>query len=107
MAATESLTGVPQLSYDELAALTEPGLVTELPGPRTREVNEADAKVTSPSLPRAYPLAPARGARFQFLAIENTNRSTEAPCRLPGSGRASSRDSEALSRPEPGTESSA
>jgi 4-aminobutyrate aminotransferase len=62
VAATESLTGAPQLSYDELAALTEPRLVTGLPGPRTLEVIEADAKVTSPSLPRAYPLAPARGA---------------------------------------------
>jgi 4-aminobutyrate aminotransferase len=62
VAATESLTGAPELSYDELAALTEPRLVTDLPGPRTREVIEADAKVTSPSLPRAYPLAPARGA---------------------------------------------
>jgi 4-aminobutyrate aminotransferase len=47
---------------DALAALTGPRLVTEVPGPRTREVVEADARVTSPSLPRAYPFAPARGA---------------------------------------------
>jgi 4-aminobutyrate aminotransferase len=49
-------------SYEELAALTEPALRTELPGPRTREILERDGRVTSPSLPRAYPLAPARGA---------------------------------------------
>jgi 4-aminobutyrate aminotransferase len=50
------------LAYDDLAALTSPRLVTELPGPRARAVMERDATVTSPSLPRAYPLAPARGA---------------------------------------------
>lgn len=49
-------------SYEELAALTEPALVTDLPGPRTREILERDGRVTSPSLPRAYPLAPLRGA---------------------------------------------
>jgi len=45
-----------------LAGLTEPHLQTELPGPRARELIEADARVTSPSLPRAYGLVPARGA---------------------------------------------
>ncbi len=49
-------------SYDQLAAMTAPRLVTELPGPRARAVIEADARVTSPSLPRAYPFVPARGA---------------------------------------------
>jgi 4-aminobutyrate aminotransferase len=39
-----------------------PRLVTELPGPKAREVLERDARTTSPSLPRAYPLVPARGA---------------------------------------------
>jgi 4-aminobutyrate aminotransferase len=38
-----------------------PDLRTELPGPRAREVLERDARVTSPSLPRAYPLVPRRG----------------------------------------------
>jgi 4-aminobutyrate aminotransferase len=49
--------------WEELAAATEPRLVSDsLPGPRAREVIERDSKVTSPSLPRAYPLVPARGA---------------------------------------------
>src|SRR5207248_11700243 len=39
-----------------------PRLVTELPGPRARELIERDRRVTSPSLARAYPLVPARGA---------------------------------------------
>jgi 4-aminobutyrate aminotransferase len=42
--------------------MTEPRLVTEIPGPKTRELIQADAAVTSPSLPRAYGFAPARGA---------------------------------------------
>jgi 4-aminobutyrate aminotransferase len=50
------------LAWDELSALAEPRLRTEIPGPRGREVIERDALVTSPSLPRAYPLVPARGA---------------------------------------------
>ena len=49
-------------SHDELAALTEPRLLTDVPGPKASAVIEADSKVTSPSLPRAYPLAPRRGA---------------------------------------------
>ena len=62
MATTEPITSAPDLSYEALAALTEPRLVTELPGPRARAVIEADDRVTSPSLPRAYPFAPDRGA---------------------------------------------
>jgi 4-aminobutyrate aminotransferase len=49
-------------SRAELEAMVEPRLVTEIPGPRARAVIEADHKVTSPSLPRAYPFAPSRGA---------------------------------------------
>jgi 4-aminobutyrate aminotransferase len=47
---------------EDLAAESAPWLVTDLPGPRAREAIERDARVTSPSLPRAYPLVPARGA---------------------------------------------
>jgi 4-aminobutyrate aminotransferase len=36
--------------------------VTELPGPNARAAVEADARITSPSLPRAYPFVPHRGA---------------------------------------------
>ena len=38
-----------------------PDLRTELPGPEGRKVLERDARVTSPSLPRAYPFVPRRG----------------------------------------------
>jgi 4-aminobutyrate aminotransferase len=49
------------------AAWLEPGrpvpdLRTEVPGPEARKVIDRDAAVTSPSLPRAYPLAPRRGS---------------------------------------------
>jgi 4-aminobutyrate aminotransferase len=43
------------------AARPVPHIVTELPGPRARRHVEFDASVTSPSLPRAYPLVPVRG----------------------------------------------
>ncbi len=39
-----------------------PRLITELPGPKARDILERDARTTSPSLPRAYPFVPARGA---------------------------------------------
>ena len=48
--------------WDELSSQTEPRLLHEVPGPNARAVMERDARVTSPSLPRAYPLVPARGA---------------------------------------------
>lgn len=38
-----------------------PSIVTELPGPRARAHIEMDHAVTSPSLPRAYPIVPVRG----------------------------------------------
>jgi 4-aminobutyrate aminotransferase len=50
------------LTRDRLEAMAEPRLITEIPGPKARRLIEADHKVTSPSLPRAYPFAPARGA---------------------------------------------
>ena len=40
---------------------TSPLIRTALPGPRAREVLARDNAVTSPSLPRAYPLVPQRG----------------------------------------------
>jgi 4-aminobutyrate aminotransferase len=45
-----------------LEGVEAPTLVTELPGPKARDVLERDARTTSPSLPRAYPFVPARGA---------------------------------------------
>jgi len=47
---------------ENLALAQAPRLVTELPGPLARGVMERDARWTSPSLPRAYPLVPRRGA---------------------------------------------
>jgi 4-aminobutyrate aminotransferase len=46
----------------DLALAPVPHLVTELPGPRAREVIERDIQVTSPSLRRVHPLVPARAA---------------------------------------------
>jgi 4-aminobutyrate aminotransferase len=46
----------------ELAAAHAPRLVTEVPGPEAMARIERDRKVTSPSLPRAYPFVPKRGA---------------------------------------------
>jgi 4-aminobutyrate aminotransferase len=41
---------------------TAPRIVTELPGPKARALIERDTRFTSPSLPRAYPFVPERGA---------------------------------------------
>ncbi len=47
-----------------------PDVRTELPGPAAREVRATDEGITSPSLPRAYPLAPRRG---QGCVIEDVD----------------------------------
>ena len=39
-----------------------PRLLTEIPGPKARARVEFDKSVTSPSLPRAYPIVPVRGS---------------------------------------------
>ncbi|MBI2237307.1 MAG: aminotransferase class III-fold pyridoxal phosphate-dependent enzyme, partial [Actinobacteria bacterium] len=46
----------------DLASAPAPRLVTEIPGPEALVRIERDRKVTSPSLPRAYPFVPRRGA---------------------------------------------
>lgn len=46
----------------DLANAPAPRLLTEVPGPEALARIERDGKVTSPSLPRAYPLVPRRGA---------------------------------------------
>jgi 4-aminobutyrate aminotransferase len=46
----------------DLAAAQAPRLITEVPGPEAMARIERDRKVTSPSLPRAYPFVPLRGA---------------------------------------------
>ena len=50
------------IEYEALAAHSGPKLITEIPGPEARAHVERDRKVTSPSLPRAYPFVPRRGA---------------------------------------------
>ena len=50
------------LTYEGLAGLNRPKLVTEIPGPEAMARIERDRKVTSPSLPRAYSFVPRRGA---------------------------------------------
>ena len=46
----------------DLAAAQAPLLITEVPGPEALARIERDRKVTSPSLPRAYPFVPRRGS---------------------------------------------
>jgi 4-aminobutyrate aminotransferase len=46
----------------DLANVQAPRLLTKVPGPEALARIERDRKVTSPSLPRAYPLVPKRGA---------------------------------------------
>jgi len=50
------------LTYDGLASHSRPKLITEVPGPEAMARIDRDRKVTSPSLPRAYPFVPRRGA---------------------------------------------
>ena len=50
------------LAYEGLASHSRPKLITEIPGPEAMARIERDRKVTSPSLPRAYPFVPRRGA---------------------------------------------
>jgi 4-aminobutyrate aminotransferase len=54
--------GESRLAYDGLSAFVGPKLITEVPGPEALGWIERDRKVTSPSLPRAYPFVPKRGA---------------------------------------------
>ena len=62
---------MPYDTYEELAALDAPDLKTEIPGPKAREVVAADSEVTSPSLPRAYPFAPVRGAGSVVMDVDD------------------------------------
>jgi 4-aminobutyrate aminotransferase len=50
------------LTYEGLAANSRPKLITDIPGPEAMARIERDRRVTSPSLPRAYPFVPSRGA---------------------------------------------
>ena len=51
-----------ELTYGALAAHSGPKITTDIPGPASLALIERDRRVTSPSLPRAYPFVPRRGA---------------------------------------------
>jgi 4-aminobutyrate aminotransferase len=53
---------VSALEIADLAAAQAPRLIAEVPGPEALARIERDSKVTSPSLPRAYPFVPRRAA---------------------------------------------
>jgi len=50
------------LTYEGLSGHVRPKLITDVPGPEAMARIERDRRVTSPSLPRAYPFVPRRGA---------------------------------------------
>ena len=50
------------MELEGLADADAPRLITEIPGPEAQLVLERDRATTSPSLPRAYPFVPKRGA---------------------------------------------
>jgi 4-aminobutyrate aminotransferase len=50
------------LTYEGLSGMSRPKLITDVPGPEAMARIERDRKVTSPSLPRAYPFVPRRAA---------------------------------------------
>jgi 4-aminobutyrate aminotransferase len=47
---------------DDLARADAPWLVTDLPGPEAKAVIDRDLAVSSPSMPRVYPIVPRRAA---------------------------------------------
>lgn len=51
-----------ELSIADLAMAAAPQIVVEPPGPNAQAIIDRDAKVTSPSLPRAYAFVPRRGS---------------------------------------------
>jgi 4-aminobutyrate aminotransferase len=50
------------IELEGLAAADAPRLITSVPGPEAMARVELDRRVTSPSLPRAYPFVPRRGS---------------------------------------------
>ncbi len=51
-----------EVSIADLAGVAAPLIVVEPPGPKAQAIVARDQRVTSPSLPRAYPFAPRRGS---------------------------------------------
>jgi 4-aminobutyrate aminotransferase len=58
------------LTYEGLAGRSGPTLITQVPGPEATARIERDRRVTSPSLPRAYPFVPRRGAGSIVMDVD-------------------------------------
>ncbi len=58
-------------SHAAAQKLDAPHIVTELPGPRGRDVIARDAAVASPSLTRAYPLVADHGAGYVITDVDD------------------------------------
>lgn len=88
-----------ELSPAELALAEAPHLVTEVPGPNARAIVDRDAQVTSPSLPRAYPFAPARGSGCVVEDVDgNRFLDLNAGIAVTGTGHCHPRVVEAIQR---------
>ncbi|MEX1296290.1 MAG: aminotransferase class III-fold pyridoxal phosphate-dependent enzyme, partial [Candidatus Limnocylindrales bacterium] len=61
---------MPQPTLVDLDGSVAPRLVTEIPGPKARAHVEYDHRLTSPSLPRAYPFVPVRGQGAEVEDID-------------------------------------
>lgn len=88
-----------ELSLADLALAEAPHLVTEVPGPRARAIVDRDGQVTSPSLPRAYPFAPARGSGCVVEDVDgNRFLDLNAGIAVTGTGHCHPRVVEAIQR---------
>jgi 4-aminobutyrate aminotransferase len=82
-----------------LQARPVPNIVTELPGPKARAHIEFDHAWTSPSLPRAYPIVPVRGAGCAVEDIDgNVFLDFAAGIAVNSTGHAHPRVSEAIAK---------
>jgi 4-aminobutyrate aminotransferase len=83
----------------DLAAAQAPRLITEVPGPEAIARIERDRKVTSPSLPRAYPFVPKRGAGSVVEDVDgNLFQDLNAGIAVTSTGHAHPRVVEAIQR---------
>jgi 4-aminobutyrate aminotransferase len=87
------------LTYEGLAAQVRPRLVTDVPGPEALALIERDRRVTSPSLPRAYPFVPRRGAGSVIEDVDgNTFLDLNAGIAVASTGHAHPKVVEAITR---------